>query len=59
MLVAVTILAGCSRSPQLSQADGQLLCSMNGTAFYIYPGAGDTSFVKRAPTADALCRRLK
>jgi len=54
LLIAATLLAGC-RGASVSQADNQILCNTKGEAFHVEPGIGDTSFVKRLPSADAVC----
>lgn len=55
LVVVLLAIAGC-RADEVSQADRQIVCSLDGKAFYVKPGAGDISFVTRTPTADALCK---
>jgi hypothetical protein len=49
------LLAGCWRADSASEADYLVLCALDGRAFYMRPAAGDTTFVRRVPTADQLC----
>lgn len=54
--IIVALLAGC-RSDEAAQADKQILCSLDGKAFYVQPHVGDTVFMQRVPSSDPLCRR--
>lgn len=56
-LIAIA-LVGC-RSEHTSQADMKVLCDLEGRAYYVQPGVGDTSFVRRTSSADALCKGVK
>lgn len=54
LLLVVSLIAGC-RSDNASQADYQLVCSTDGRAFYVDPGAMNVSKVTRVPSADKAC----
>jgi hypothetical protein len=50
------VLVGCSQ-PEYREADEQVLCHpKTHHAYHVKPGAGDTSFVRRNPSLDALCK---
>lgn len=53
ILAAALLLAGCS--PENRMADGKILCDLDGSAFHVRPGAGDTSFIKPLPAANSVC----
>ncbi len=49
-------LAGCGRNEDLRMADEKVLCDpATRAAYFIRRGPGDTSFVKRNASLDALC----
>ncbi len=54
-LLALSLL-GCDAEYQ--EADGMVLCAMDGRAFHVTKHFGNTSVVKAAPSADRLCAKL-
>lgn len=51
-------MVGCSRG-KWGEVDDQVVCSLEGKAYRVDPGAGSTSFIKPLPAADKLCQKLK
>lgn len=50
LVLLAACLCGCNRID--AQADNKILFAADGCAYYVRPGAGDTSFVRRIPDAD-------
>lgn len=60
IITLILLLVGCDRNSLHSQADELVLCNPTTKgAFYIRPGVGDTSFVKRNPSMDIMCNEQK
>lgn len=58
LMVACFALVACSRSPENAAADEKVLCDpLTGDAYFVRPGAGDTSFVRRHPGMAGLCKK--
>ena len=58
LMVACFALVACSRSPENAAADEKVLCDpLTGDAYFVRPGAGDTSFVRRHPVMAGLCKK--
>lgn len=57
IVLAAFVVSACNRA-NYGQADNMVLCDpMSGKGFFVSPGAGETSFVKRAQSTDALCKQ--
>lgn len=58
LVILALLLAACGRQENRA-ADYKVLCDPKlQQAFYITPGAGDTSFVRRNPSLDDLCKQI-
>mgnify|MGYP005613556155 CR=1 FL=1 len=58
LVVACFALVACSRSPENAAADEKVLCDpLTGDAYFVRPGVGDTSFVRRHPVMAGLCKK--
>lgn len=55
--IGVLLLTGCSRK-EFRAADYRVLCDAEtNTAYYVEPGAGQTSFLRKSPQFDKLCNK--
>lgn len=56
-IVLLGMLGGCGRSQHIINRDVKVLCEPTKLeAYYIEPSFGDSSFVRREPVMDPLCR---
>ena len=56
---AVILLAGCERGTY-GEMDNQVVCSPDRKmAYYIEPGVGSTSFLRKAPHLIKVCEAMK
>ena len=56
-VITVLLLTGCSRG-EYGAADYRVLCDAEtNTAYYVEPGAGHTSFLRKSPQVDKLCNK--
>lgn len=57
IVLAAFVVSACDRA-DYGEADNIVLCDpVRGKGFFVSPAGGQTSFVKRAPSTDALCKR--
>ena len=57
-IAVAALLAGCFRNPENAAADERVLCDpLTGDAYFVRPGAGDTSFIRPNKTMAALCKK--
>lgn len=58
-IALTTMCTGCYRRTDLVDLDKHdVLCSLGSReAYFIRPGPGDTSFLRRLPVADAMCQQ--
>ncbi len=58
LVVACFALVACSRSQENAAADEKVLCDpLTGDAYFVRPGVGDTSFVRRHAAMAGLCKK--
>ena len=56
--IALVGLSACGRQPANAAADEKVLCDPStGKAYFVRPGAGDTSFIKPNAAMDGLCKK--
>ena len=57
IVIAAFVVSACDRA-DYGEADNIVLCDpLSGKGFIVSPAGGMASLVKRAPSADALCKR--